>query len=73
MQYICILYLHAGMYHTPRYTVLDCDQQIPRYLAVLGLLWEQLQGWVMGQPQLPNYYMLYIICIVNSFHIVYRI
>ena len=38
-------------YIISRCTILDCDQQIPRYLAVPGLLWVQLQGSMMGQPQ----------------------
>ena len=56
MQYImCILLcLDASVYHIHRCTIWDCDQQIPRNLAVSGLLQVQLQGRVMGQSQLPN-------------------
>ena len=73
MQNMCILYLYASIYHFPRCTTLGCDQQIPRYVAVPGLLWVQLQGWVMGQPQLPNCCILYVICIVNCFHMVHGV
>ena len=53
-QYIHILCLDPGVCHIHRCTLWDYDQQIPRYLAVSGLLQMQLQGRVMGQPQLPN-------------------
>ena len=48
--------------------MLDCDQQIPRYLTVLGLLWVQLQVWVMRQPQLPNCCILHLVWVMNCFH-----
>ena len=73
MQCICVLCLYTGVYHIPRCTVLGCDQQILRYLAILGLLWVQLQGWEMGQLQLRNCNILYAICFMNCLHIVYRV
>ena len=67
---ICILCLYAHVYHISLCTILDCDQQMRRYLAVPGLLWVQLQGWMMGQPQLPNCCIVYVTCIINCLHIV---
>ena len=69
-----VYYIWILVYVILRCTIWDCDQQIPWYLAVLGLLQVQLQGRVMDQPQmLCRCILLHVFWVIYCSHIVYGV